>query len=262
MKQAYDIVILAGQSNAEGCGVGEVEREYIPDDRVCFLHAEMTVEHRPDNVYIDFLDKPFDLSIAKEKESDGKKYGNFSLTFAEKYIQSGFLQENRKLLIVRMGVGGTGFYKKQWGLQDILYKKLVELTDYALSLHKENQVVALLWHQGEHDAFEGTPPAEYGQKLTALVTDVRKRYGDIPFIAGDFVRDWKGKNLSSCQPIVDEIQSVTNTVGKARFVQTSDLPSNDEQTHNGDDIHFCRQSLHVLGARYFAAYKEIFDERI
>ncbi|MBO5481508.1 MAG: hypothetical protein J6A63_10015 [Clostridia bacterium] len=262
MKQAYDIVILAGQSNAEGCGVGDVEQEYIPDERICALQAEMTVEHRPDNVYIQFADKPFVLSVAKEKESDGKKYGNFSLTFGKEYVESGRLKDGRKLLIVRIGVGGTGFYKKQWGLQDILYKKMIEMVDYALSLNAENKVVALLWHQGEHDAFEGTPPKAYGKQLSALIGDVRKRYGQIPFIAGDFVRDWKGKNISSCQPIVDEIRAVTQTVGKAGFVETSDLPSNDEQTQNGDDIHFCRQSLHVLGRRYFAAYKEIANERI
>ena len=262
MKQAYDIVILAGQSNAEGCGVGAVEQEYIPDDRICALRPEMTVEHRPDNVYIEFADKPFNLSIAQEKISDGKKYGNLSLTFCKQYIESGLLAEDRKILIIRMGVGGTGFYKHQWGLQDILYKKLIEITDYALSLNEENKVVAFLWHQGEHDAFEGNPPATYGEQLTALITDARRRYGDMPFISGDFVNEWKQKNITSCQPIIDEMQKVMQTVDKAKFVQTADLPSNNQDTQNGDDIHFCRQSLHQLGKRYFAAYKEILNESI
>ena len=32
--QAYDIIIQAGQSNAEGCGRGPVSDEYIPDEDI------------------------------------------------------------------------------------------------------------------------------------------------------------------------------------------------------------------------------------
>ena len=41
---------------------------------------------------------------------------------------------------------------------------------------------------------------------------------------------------------------------KAAFVETADLPSNNQKTGNGDDIHFCRESLHVLGQRYFEKF--------
>lgn len=30
----YDIIIIAGQSNAQGCGIGEDPFEYIPDDDI------------------------------------------------------------------------------------------------------------------------------------------------------------------------------------------------------------------------------------
>lgn len=29
------------------------------------------------------------------------------------------------------------------------------------------------------------------------------------------------------------------------------------ENSNGDDIHFCRESLHILGKRYFEAFKAI-----
>ena len=41
------------------------------------------------------------------------------------------------------------------------------------------------------------------------------------------------------------------------FIETDTLSSNDEIFHNGDDIHFCRESLHILGRRYFAEYNRI-----
>lgn len=34
----FDIIIQAGQSNAEGWGVGRVEKEYVSDERVLYLY--------------------------------------------------------------------------------------------------------------------------------------------------------------------------------------------------------------------------------
>ena len=68
----------------------------------------------------------------------------------------------------------------------------------------------------------------------------------------------KSKNIEICAPIVEKIKLVTEEMG-GNFVETSDLPSNDQKVANGDDIHFCRESLHVLGHRYFDAYLKILN---
>ena len=134
---------------------------------------------------------------------------------------------------------------------------MVELVDYALALNPENRVVAFLWHQGEHDAFEGNKPEIYREQLTDMIKDVRGRYGNMPFIAGDFVNEWKSKNIESCAPIIDVIRQVISNMGNAAFVETADLPSNNQTRGDGDDIHFSRQSLHELGKRYFEAYQSL-----
>ena len=134
---------------------------------------------------------------------------------------------------------------------------MTELVDYALSSNDGSRVVALLWHQGECDSVEKTPPEKYGEELKAQMLDTRARYGEMPIIAGDFVNDWKSKNLELCNPIVAKIKEVLAELGKADFVETADLPSNDQKTGNGDDIHFCRQSQHILGRRYFEAFKNL-----
>lgn len=167
----------------------------------------------------------------------------------------GLLKDGRKLLIVRAAVGGSGFKKGHWGIKNILHKKMIELVDYALSLNPENRVVVFLWHQGEHDAFEGNKPEVYHDQLTEMLFDVRTRYGNIPFIAGDFVDEWKSKNLDSCNPIVSVIRMVLHEVGNSGFIETYDLLSNNQTISNGDDIHFSRQSLHELGRRYFESYR-------
>ena len=142
-------------------------------------------------------------------------------------------------------------------MDSLLYRKLTELVDYALAMDKDNRVVAFLWHQGECDSVEKNPPEIFGAQLKEQLLDARARYGEMPIIAGDFVNDWKSKNLALCQPIITAIRKVLAELGRGAFVETADLLSNDQKIQNGDDIHFCRQSQHILGRRYFEAFKNL-----
>lgn len=254
----FDIIVIAGQSNAEGYGVGEVQDEYIPTPAIWQLEQPLTAEHKPEMVVFTFIGKPV-LSIAEEKCVNNWKIGNLALSFAKKYVDSGLLKADRKLLIVRFGIGGTGFKKGYWGLKDSVYLKLIETIDYTLSMNKENRLTTFLWHQGEHDAFEKNDPDIFEKQLYDMITSVRNRYNTptLPFVAGDFVQDWKNKNLLDCTPIMEKIRNVIKRVGNAAFVETDGLLSNDEKNTNGDDIHFCRESLYELGKRYFEKYSEL-----
>ena len=258
----FDIIILGGQSNAEGGGIGPVQEEYVPDEKICHLEAEKTVEVTPDGMRVTYMDKPFVLKVAderigKEGNEKGLTIGDFSLTFSKRYVESGMLENGRKLLIIRGAIGGTGFQKGNWGLTAQVYLKLLEMTDYALSLNPENRIVAFLWHQGEHDAFEKNPPENYKKQLFEVISDVRSKYGNMPFIAGDFVNEWKSKNIEICEPIINSIKGVVADLGNYAFVETSDLLSNNQTMNNGDDIHFSRESLHILGERYFETFQKI-----
>ena len=259
---AYDVIIQAGQSNAEGFGKGPVSEEYLKDDDVVYLYQNFKAEVKSidgfTKMVIQVDDPTFHLGVADEAADNDGKIGSFALTFAEEYKKAGLLAEGRKLLIIRAAVGGTGFFAKQWGVGDELYLRMLEMIDYALSLNPDNKIVGFLWHQGEHDAFEGNPPDVFESQLKAMITDVKNRYGliKLPFVSGDFVNEWKSKNIEICKPIVEKIRSVTASEGGV-FIETADLPSNNQTVGNGDDIHFCRESLHILGKRYFNAYSEI-----
>lgn len=41
--KGYDIIVLGGQSNAEGYGVGEVTEEYVPTDKVLYVCDEVKI---------------------------------------------------------------------------------------------------------------------------------------------------------------------------------------------------------------------------
>lgn len=261
--EKFDIIIQAGQSNAEGCGRGPVTEEYIPDDDICYLIRPFTlfetiVDKGEWKLLLEWGDKPPEIDIADERVDENGKRGDFSLSFAKLYKSKGYLNEGRKLLIIRAGVGGTGFMKKYWTMDGKCYRNMIELIDLALSLNKENRIVGMLWHQGEHDAFEGNTRETFENQLTACFNSVKERYSlsDLPIIAADFVNDWKSKNIESCEPIVSAIRRVVDNFGGA-FIETADLLSNSQANGGDDDIHFCREALNELGRRYFQAYERL-----
>lgn len=242
----FDVIIQAGQSNSEGYGFGPTDAPYQPDGRIWYLNQDGTI------------------TLAAEKAVNNEIQSNFGLSFAREYVGAGKLAEGRKLLIIRAAVGGTGFLDNRWKPADDLFLQMMNMIRTALALNPENRLVVLLWHQGETDAgHRATFEQHYGH-LSTLLRLVREAYGapDLPFIAGDFVQDWKSKNAEPCVPVVDAMRAVCRDCGNGGFVETDGLNSNLQEGINHpfcwtDDIHFSRRAIYELGLRYFAEYKRI-----
>ncbi|MHB8963494.1 MAG: sialate O-acetylesterase [Saccharofermentanales bacterium] len=237
-KEQFDIVVQAGQSNAQGCGLGPVAEPFMQSGDVFYLNND------------------FSISMAQEDVWGNDVVGNFSLPFASRYIQDGSLTPGRKLLILRSAVGGTGFLDNRWGLQDDLYTRMMEMIKTALELNSANRMAALLWHQGETDAVLGAGREQHYKNLSTLVKTVRSTFGydTLPFIAGDFVYHWRNENLEPCLPVIDAMKDVCRDIGNARFIETSGLQSNHQKVGNNDTIHFCREAIYSLGMMYYEAF--------
>lgn len=240
----FDVIVLAGQSNAEGYGFGPVEDPYQPDGRVWYLNPDMTVVP------------------AAEKVTGNEIQSNFGLSFAREYRNGGCLADDRDLLILRCAVGGTGFSDKRWGLADDLYLRMLEMIRTALELNPENRLKAFLWHQGETDACAGMGHDEYFSNLMTLIRSVREEFGVpcLPFIAGDFVQHWKNDNIGISAPVADAVRDVCAACGFGAFVETDGLLSNRQELNRNplgwlDTIHFSRKAVYELGRRYFEAYR-------
>ena len=258
-KEKFDIIILAGQSNAEGYGAGSAGNVAL-SDKVYWLEAEKTVKIVKDkkfgeNWLIEYAEKPFSIVKAREHIEKKQLRANFSITFADLYEKK-YLQKGRKILVIRAAVGGTGLFKGQWGVDKQLYSKMLEMVNYALMLNPGNRLVAFLWHQGEHEAVEKNPPQVYEQQLSKMLSELRVRFGKIPFIAGDFCHDWTDRHLKEIKPISNVIKNVFISFGGA-FVESDGLSSNDEETINADIIHFSRKAQYELGRRYFAEFEKL-----
>ncbi len=267
---AYDIIILGGQSNAEGTGLGPTDRPYISDDRILMMRdgGKYGYEQQPDGSMKFLVTEPYTFvtETARERNDGTQDYGMFVLTFAKKYVEAGLLGEGRKLLIINGTSGGTGFAGKQWGIGNVLHERLIKMINDAKK-DDSDRFVAFLWHQGEHDAFENADfSAEkrreiYRADLTATVNAIRNESGDstLPFIAAEFVSEWRFKeeNSRACDAVLSATADVCEKLGHGKMVMARDLKSNNQAVGNGDDIHFCRDALVTLGERYFDAFCEI-----
>jgi hypothetical protein len=240
-EEQFDIVIQAGQSNSEGCGLGETTTPFNSTDDIWFLNND------------------FSLSKAREEIWGNDIVGNFSLSFCTKYIEDGRLDKSRKLLVIRAAIGGTGFLDNHWKLQDDLFLRMMEMIKTATELNSKNKLVAFLWHQGENDAALNASKQEHFNNLSTLVNTVRNTFhcDSLPFIAGDFVNQWKTDNLEMCEPVISAMKDVCTSIGNAKFIETSELQSNEQKVGNGDTIHFCREAINQLGVKYYDAFSEI-----
>ena len=267
--EKFDIILLIGQSNAEGFGRGEVADAYEPTENVMHLtdSYHVTFEMTPENEGILHIDENSAYKIEPAEETIHPErgiLGCFALPFAKKYYESYLSSTDRKVMVIRAAVGSTGFLRGNWALDDKLYKRAVEMTDMALSLNKENRLAAILWHQGESDAIEGRRRGGYDflypyylERFNELVCDLRKRYGILPFIAGAMCRDWTPRIKEASDAVEDATRAVLSKAGCGAFVESDSLTSNDSILHNGDSIHFSRSSLYELGNRYFKLYENL-----
>lgn len=274
--EKFDIIVLAGQSNAQGHGMGPVEDPFVASDRIMYLCDNSNIHFEKNEAGEDYLFLPEEcqksIKVAQEAgefdKPDGQKVGNLSLIFAKKYLENGLLEEGRKLLIIHSAVGGTGFAKKQWGVGNVLYERLVDMTSVALGLNPENRIVAVLWHQGEHDAFENADMKFedrsdfYSSSISAMFKDYFDRFylKDIPIIAGGFCDEWYLKNKEACDAVIDGTKRFLKTVNGG-FVESAGLLSNNQKIRNYDDIHFCRESLYILGEQYYTEFEAILSEK-
>lgn len=263
----YDIIVLAGQSNAEGQGIGEVTEEYVPDERVHIMKDDTNFKFVTKDGVSTLTGKwPAEntISVAEERTHSTKgKVGCFGLWFAKKYADE-YLEKGRKVLIVNANFGGTGFARPEWGIGNIMHERMIAMTKYALALNKKNRVVAVLWAQGEHDSFENAdwdPEKRYTthkKNLTDTFNDFYEKLGDksVPIIACGFPDTFCQSIPEATDAVLRAIKEVIADFGGA-YVDTAGLPSNAQKVGGGDIYHYCKESLRILGGKFFEKYAQL-----
>ena len=266
---AFDIIVLAGQSNAEGNGVSLENRPMVVMDAYEIIDKNpYGMKLKKDGSYagLDFV-YPVEtiLRELQERKVNGTYNSDLSLSFAERYKQSKFYSPNRKILVIKTGYGGSGFAFDQHGVGNPLYRRMLDMIDIGLSLNKGNRIVAFLWHQGEHDAFENAQFSDkeryayYHSNLLKEFLAIKERYKqfEFPFITGGLCRGWKKRYPNQSDAVEKATIDVCRAIGDAAFVPGDDLPTNEEVLHNGDDDHYSKESILIMGERYFEAFASL-----
>lgn len=264
VNEKYDIILLAGQSNAEGNGLGE-GFPWEEDKRIYRMRGEYKAEAVKTAYGNDYLSLEI-FDDYKIEKLDKKRFClavPFAIEYANKYLEQG-----RKVLILQASVGGTGFAKNHWGEGDILFNRMIKMCEEALSLNAENRLVAFLWHQGEHDAFENadwdnqTRNQTHIRNLENMLDLVRGRFGELPFVCAGFTKPWTEEYPAQNEAILSAMEWVCKQKQNAKFIkETKDLLTNDDEVANGDRVHFSKKSLWILGERYFAAYQDMITKK-
>ena len=267
----FDVIVLAGQSNASGSGFGAPEDAFCGDPRIFSLVNDYTADVKKTeygNEYLEikysdgFTVKPSAEFFDADGNGFGKK-GTFAFYFAEEYARND-LENGRDLLIVETAIGGTGFSKDHWKVGDPLYERMIKMIGYALSLNAENRLKCVLWHQGEHDSWENPQFTDrerfdfYYANLSALIKSFRAKFGTVPFVAAGFTKEWYDAYPHQCEAVYTATEKVFSENPACRFIRdTFDLDCNKDAVGIDDTVHFCKRSLKILGGRYYRAYKEL-----
>lgn len=247
-KEAYDVVILVGQSNAVGYGKGEVNYQSHETVKELFRNERFNTRKNPS-----FPKRQY---VFKDAGLRPHGMSGFYLFFGKKYEKE-FLRPGRKLLFVRGAVSGTGFSDGGWGRNDYLYLNAVDMAKRIKLGNPDNRIVAILWHQGETDVINGVTKEYYKENFASLIRGLRFELNMpyVPFIAGDMVEEWykQQDNAESVRQAVKEVIDETDYCG---FVSSEGLCGNG----GNDIIHFSGKSNEILGERYFEEFKRIRDK--
>lgn len=278
----YDIVVVAGQSNASGKGVGPFDRlnPALLADNVVQIgrYGASNLQIVPVGYWK--AGTLYDgLQFWTGAEDDTEM--GFALSFAQNYVKNGQLGDGRQLLIVPAAHGGTSILRwlerddrhEMPGDRETLYDDMIDRVNFVKSLPGDSRVVAFLWQQGENDVLrteKGDPQMSatiYQADLAEFFARVRTDMAaspQFPILAGLMVPHWladDGTGFAIKHEIEAGIGKVTKAEGFAATVPSKRLTSNAQIGHpRGGDLHFNAQSQMELGLRYFRGWLSLESE--
>lgn len=245
----YDIILIAGQSNAVGRATPSNDTEMSASDAttIDITHPEVFQWGRtaPNNGKIILAKDPLE-----HVDAGGGSIG-FGMTFARRYVEN--IAKSRRVLLVATAKGGSSV--TTWHPSTgIYYTDAKARVEAALSStgdpYATNRLVAILWLQGESDA--NMDPGEYMNRLSEMVAAFRTELSspNVPFIAANIVR----KTDLSFDPMRSLLATIPLSITNSAIVETSDLGSYDQ-------LHYRANALRTIGHRMYEYYRLMTTEK-
>lgn len=267
----YEIIVVAGQSNAVGYGCGPGQA-YLTDQDARIFQLTPDLEVIP-------------ASDPLRHQNELANAVGFAMSFARLYAAS--IPARRRVLIVPVAYSGTSILAWDDRVENLgsltdsraLWDGLLRRTQSALATGGgQNRLVALLWHQGESDysfirnrQSAGHPfmPAigVYETRLINLMTALRNALGapDLPVVLGELGRFWSQNSVDPEGLILRDfnrqLHHAASKLAPAAVATSEGLGSSGAEaacssTGEGrDNAHFSTRSQFEFAKRYFAAYE-------
>lgn len=221
LDEAWDILVIAGQSNASGRG-NPVDLAGLdaPDPRILQWDTEWDTVTGTSSV----LESPW---ISAEGTSTDL---SFAVSLAKEYLADRS-SSARKVVVVNGGYGGTGLLGGNPSWLDnnfVRNNMLTRIGEVWAAAPAGSRFVGMFWSQGESDSTNGTTAA-YTVALGGLIDEMRATVmGDVPFVVLSMVPDWVSAGRA---PIDLSHENVPALREQCAYVVGDD-------TGNADDIHY------------------------
>jgi hypothetical protein len=259
LAEGYDIIVVAGQSNAAERGEGAFTARFESEDSRIRQIGRFGADAMQ-VVPVGRLHDGVIWSGLQDWDDHPKRYYmGFSLPFTRLYARYR-LAVRRTALIIPTARGGTSI--RSWLGEDgqpfpELYPDMLARVRHAISpsLPGTNRIVAFLWHQGEKDLLNGMTPENYRAKriefFARLRSDLRGKY---PILTTKFTEAWRASDPVKLG-FERAIMAATMEDGRGKVVPRTGLLSNGEVLGTSDVIHFSAQANQLLGVRFFRAWE-------
>jgi hypothetical protein len=183
--------------------------------------------------------------------SSGETAGTTGLwkTFVESIVNT--TSARRRILLVPLAKGNTGFSSNEWNPTNLLYVAATQSINRAMILNSMNSLKAILWHQGERDAsiansvLHGQRLNNFYNNLLIDITDFTER---IPFICGGI----QDANKIYLNP---HLQYFSKSSENKYYIDTDSLETS-------DGTHFDTASIRLLGKFYASVFKSTLNIKV
>ncbi len=177
-------------------------------------------------------------------------YVGMGTAFGRAYVET--LPAHRAVLLVPTAAGASTLVDGPWSPGGFLFEDAVTRVDAALASSEAagNCVAAILWHQGESDAFQqGVDEETYHSAWTDMIETLRNRVpaaARAPVIVGEFSQSWVQDNQDLAVPVMEAIRAIPDSVNLTAVASADGISVN-----TGDILHFDAAGQRELGQRYF-----------
>lgn len=247
----YDIIVIAGQSNAAGAG-GPYSPQLDPTTPTIDQYGAKNRTIRAASEPLDMVNNPTGMGPG--------------LQFARWYASQ--LAPGRKVLVVPAAKGGTRLSAStgdSWRATrptPSLYAAAIEQTQEAVLAAGPgtHRVVAVIWLQGEADSSYSIAASTYQTDLDNLIDAFRSDLSDprLPFLIGPMVHEWVANGGPGSPAGTAADINAVHADTPNRKPHTGYVPATPDMPHNpADVIHWPGPAQRIIGRRLHEEWQRI-----